>query len=115
MSEKGWWEVRTGAPNDEQSGDSVLLGKFFGYIDDIAFRLADKQCGFWCAGALYFRPCQEPKLPSKEAKDTVNVVLRTVKWNNGPDLLEKMQAEFQNRPVEVLDCNLYGTVTLKRK
>lgn len=113
--EERWWTVRTGFSNDEHSSDSNLLGTFFGYVDDIALRLADKQCGFWCAGALYFSLTKWPTFPKDEVASEVNVVIRGINWDDRADLMKKMEEKFQDRPVEVLNCNLYGTVTIRRK
>lgn len=116
QTKRQWWEVRTGASNDERSSDSVVLGTFYGFVDEIALQLAHKQSGFWCDGKLTFTRAKKPDpfLP-KKIHPEVNIVFADLNWNSGDELLRKMKSAFKGRPVSVFDCNQYAAVTLRRK
>lgn len=113
--EQEWWTVRTGASQDDQCSDAVLLGTFFGYVDDIALRLADQQRGFWCAGALYFtRSKGHPELPRDEVRPDANVVIRGIDYDDHADLLARVTRVFEGRPVDVRPATVYGAVSIRR-
>lgn len=107
-----WWLVKTGHPNDEQGANNVVLGTFYGHVDEIALRLADKQSGFWCDGKLTFIRTKQPRLPSLPVRVKVNVVVEEIDWEDHKDLMNKNKRFFASRPVRVEDCSQYGTITI---
>lgn len=109
------WAVYTSYGASERDGnDDVHLGNFFGTVDEIALRLADKQRGFWCGGKLLFKRALPVKHKLGKMRDKVNVEIEGQDWV-GPGSLGKAKRFFKGRPVEVIDCSQYGAMTLVRK
>lgn len=107
----GVWGVKTEA-NFEGRG-TIDLGVYQGYIDEIAFALADKQMY-----ALHFTKF-DLKLPiPKTTPEKVNVVLDVESglWAKDDDesLVEHFKQMLSTRDVDVETSCIYGAVTLKR-
>lgn len=112
---KDWYKVFTGSGGSEYSGSDIFLGTFYGYVDEIALKLANKQRGFYCDGHLSFQKTVKPNtdLP-KKLHDKVNVVIVGKSWVADRELVEATKF-FKGRPVTVQDCNQYAAVTIVRK
>lgn len=108
MKSLGWWEVRTG-DGSENGVDNVLLGTFYGHVDDIALRLAGRQCGWWCDGKLSVKRVSKPK---PEKLSTIPYDAVNVDFDIDGSVVKKM---MRGRPVTVERCGQYGAVTLRRK
>jgi hypothetical protein len=107
------WSVFTSDGASERSGeDDVHLGDFYGTVDEIALRLANRQRGFWCDGHLLFRPAGPPN-PIKLGKlhDRVNIRVEGMDLKHDS---KRAKTFFKGRPVRVEECNLYGAITLVR-
>lgn len=86
------------------------LGVYTGYIDEIAFALADK-----CYYKLCFTLVEPTKLDLTPKKDTVEISLNidSGAWDfNGADAMEYFKDFFANRDVEVIDTHGYGSCTI---
>lgn len=113
---KGWWNVYT--EHNSERGDDLFIGTYYGYVDVLAFALADKQRGFWSVGKLIFKKTEPPrKLSLKPKRETVNIEIEDDKWDNckGSQEIYAAKKIFNRRPVIVESCNLYNAVTLRRK
>ncbi len=99
------WEVTT--QGDEEGLTKRHLGAFTGYVDEIAFHLADKQFV-----SLYFKRVQP--VSYKENGHTVNISfdkgsLKSVKSEEG---FNTIVDAFKGRPASVEKSNRYETITL---
>ena len=92
-------------------GKSVRdLGVHTGYIDEIAFALADK-----CFYTLYFALVEPTTLDLTPKKDTVKISLDidSGAWDfNVADAMEYFKDFFANRDVEVIGAHGYGSCTI---
>jgi len=88
-------------------GRSVMdLGVYTGYIDEIAFALADK-----CYYTLHFKLVEPTPLDMTPKKDTVKISLDVDSgtWDlKGSDAMNYFKKFFANREVEVVDVCGYG-------
>lgn len=108
----GTWKVTT--EGDCEGKSTKNLGVYVGYLDDIAFALADQ-----CFYSLRFtKVCTDIPIP-KSAKEKVNVSLdiESNTWN----MDEKERVEYFRRllcgrdNVTITDGQFYASVTLHRK
>lgn len=87
------------------------LGVYTGYIDEIAFALADK-----CFYSLYFTLVEPPTaLDLTPKKDTVRISLdiESGAWDfNVADAMEYFKEFFADRDVEVTGTHGYGSCTI---
>lgn len=105
----GLWEVTT---EGDCEGKTVnYLGIHEGYIDEIAFNLADK-----CFYSLEFKKLNKANLPiNKSSRKEVNILLdiRSNTW----DMTDKERVNafaeiFKDRPVNVKKCDYFASVVL---
>lgn len=102
----GFWRVTT---EGDCEGRSVRhLGTYEGYIDEIAFALADKCC--YCLNFEAINPLDmTPK--SKTVDIQLNVGSGT--WDMDTDTrVAEVGSLMENRPVSVIKSNYYGCVRL---
>ena len=86
------------------------LGIYTGYIDEIAFALADK-----CYYTLCFTLVEPTKLDLTPKKDTVKISLNidSGAWDfNVTDAMNYFKEFFANRDVEVIDTHGYVSCTI---
>ena len=86
------------------------LGVYTGYIDEIAFALADK-----CFYTLCFALVEPTTLDLTPKKDTVKISLNIDSgvWDfNGADAMDYFKDFFANRDVEVISTHGYGSCTI---
>lgn len=86
------------------------LGVYTGYIDEIAFALADK-----CYYTLRFTLIEPTTLDLTPKKDTVKISLDidSGAWErNAVDAMDYFKDFFANRDVEVISANGYGSCTI---
>lgn len=89
------------------------LGTYTGYIDEIAFALADK-----CCYTLCFKLVEPESFDLTPKKDTVNISLDidSGAWDlNIEDATEYLKNFFANRDVEVVDVRGYGSCTISTR
>lgn len=108
----GIWEVTT--EGDEEGKSTKRLGVYIGYIDDIAFALADQ-----CFYSLKFtKVCTDVPVP-KVARESVNVCLdiKSKTWDmNARDRIQYFKQLLCGRNnVFVDDGQFYASVKLCRK
>lgn len=89
-------------------GRSVMdLGVYTGYIDEIAFALADK-----CYYTLHFKSVEPTPLDMTPKKDTVKISLDidSGTWDlKGSDAMNYFKSFFADRDIEVVDAWNCGT------
>lgn len=105
----GTFEVTT---EGDCEGRSVInLGIFTGYIDEIAFALADK-----CYYSLHFRRIEVSQLVPNSKRDTVRITLDAVSnhINNSNNLDSEcyFKSLFATRNVEITEINSYNSCTI---
>lgn len=107
----GMWKVTT--EGDCEGRSTRELGVYKGYIDDIAFALADH-----CCYSLKFTAFELEKIPSLDKKiDKVNVCfdIESGTWNmTTPEMKKFFETIFTGRDVCVGDGNAYASVMLYR-
>ncbi|MNL91004.1 hypothetical protein D3C81_07300 [compost metagenome] len=106
----GVWSVTT--EGDCEGRDIKTLGTHEGYIDDIAFKLADK-----CYYSLCFSRVEEKEEPLKKEIKEVNITLaiKSGTWDFSPEERAKEVAKiFKGRPVTVERGKYYASVLLKK-
>lgn len=105
----GLWKVTT---EGDCEGRTVRdLGTYEGYIDEIAFALADK-----CYYQLTFHAVKPLKLDmtpkSKEVR--VQLDIDSGSWDfTQVQCLKETRKLFEGRPVRVIDAHGWGVITLK--
>jgi len=104
MNVYGLWAVTT---EDDCEGNGIRqLGVFRGYIDDIAFGLANR-AGY----SLTFTPLEIKDIsPEDQTRDKVNIRI-----NGFPFLVDRYKELFVNRDVFVTKGNIYKSIKLIRK
>lgn len=108
----GSFEVRTYTDSEGRSTRS--LGYYTGYIDDIAFALADK-----CCGSLNFISIEPEYIKSKPISSKTQVQIE-LPINSGiweldtDDQAKYFKALFKDREVNVVDVHGYGSCTISR-
>lgn len=107
----GAWEVTTESDCSGMTTDH--LGVFEGYVDDIAFALAEK-CGY----SLKFRKIStDIPIPTK-TRDKINITLdiESKTWEMSQDeRIKYFQKMLQGREVYVSEGSAYASVTLSRQ
>lgn len=86
------------------------LGVHTGFVDEIAFALADK-----CYYTLHFSLAEPKSLDLTPKKDTVKISLdiNSGIWDlKGPELKRYFQKFFANRDLEVVSTHGYGSCTI---
>ena len=104
----GTFEVTT--EGDCEGRSMRNLGIYTGYIDEIAFALADK-----CYYTLHFQLIEPASLDLTPKKDTVKISLdiNSGVWDlNVVDAKEYFEHFFADRDVEVLGTHGYGSCTI---
>lgn len=108
----GTWIVTT---EGDCEGKTVKdLGTYVGYIDEIAFGLANE-----CTYTLEFSPVIWSKVLPKSIAKSVNITfgIDSGTWpidSSREERLKFFREVFKNRDVDVEDCNYYASVTLTR-
>lgn len=106
----GTWEVTT--EGDCEGRTIKYLGIWTGYLDEIAFSLADQ-----CEYSLRFTKSEQKQVKKTKAKD-VNVSLNVDSntWHmSDEELVAEMKNIFKNRNVDVNKCCYYASFTLSKK
>lgn len=104
----GCWTVTTEA--DCEGKSSKNLGTFIGYVDDIAFSLADK-----CFYSLEFKPyCLKDKdYVPKSKRVHINFGIDSKTWDMPKEeRVEFFKKVFKDRDVQVKEGSYYATVEL---
>lgn len=83
------------------------LGTYTGFIDEIAFGLADKQYY-----SLRFRETTKDELPVDRGAKRVNISMDA--FGTGEARHKAAARMFSDRPVQVRECQNYGAITLTR-
>ena len=109
MNPYGKWVVTT--EGDCEGRTTEHLGTFEGYLDDIAFALADK-----CFYTLEFKKVEDEKLKRRPVA-YVNVVLPIESGTWDGDMTREDRVKFfknmlQGRDVKVTDGNFFSSVCL---
>lgn len=102
----GCWTVTTEA--DVEGKSSRTLGTFVGYIDDIAFSLADK-----CFYSLEFKPCSPKDYIPKSKHVHINFGIDSGTWDmSKEDRVEFFKKVFKDRDVCIREGSYYASVEL---
>ena len=106
----GLWKVTT---EGDCEGRSVRdLGTYEGYIDEIAFALADK-----CYYELTFHAVKKPSkldMTPKAKEVKIQLDIDSGSWDlTQTQCLNETRKLFENRPVRVTEAHGWGVVTLK--
>jgi hypothetical protein len=108
----GYWNVTTEA--DCEGSKVKNLGRFYGYVDEIALHLADK-----CYYSLCFckaNPDKEIKYEQKRKSVNVMFGINSNTWDMSNDkLIFEMKDLFKNRNVNILPSSYYASFTIESK
>lgn len=102
----GCWTVMTEA--DCEGKNSKILGTFIGYVDDIAFSLADK-----CFYSLEFKPYSPKDYIPKSNHVHINFGIDSDTWHmSKEERVEFFKKVFKDRDVQIKEGSYYATVEL---
>jgi hypothetical protein len=109
MNPYGKWSVQT--EGDCEGKTTRYLGTFEGYLDDIAFALADK-----CYYSLEFTKVEDKKLKRCPVEHVdVNLSIESGTWDMDMTMADRVKFfkdMLQGRDVKVTDGNFYSSVCL---
>ena len=102
----GCWTVTTEA--DVEGKSSKILGTFIGYVDDIAFSLANK-----CFYSLEFRPYIPKDYVPKSKCVHINFGIDSGTWDmSKEERVEFFKKVFKDRDVQIREGSYYASVEL---
>ena len=106
----GWWHVTT--EGDDEGRTTRDLGYHYGYLDEIALRLAGR--ALW---ELKFKMINQPDVPQNDIvpakKVHVSLAIGSGTWNMTPDQrAEHVKEILKGRPVTVTPGPYYAGFTI---
>jgi len=102
----GFWEVTT--EGDVEGKTTKHLGTHKGYLDEIAFALADK-----CYYSLRFKLKEELK-PTHHNKVHVSLPIESGTWDDKEMRINFFKEMLKDRPVKVSEGQYFASVLLEK-